>query len=115
LLSNAVTFTPSGGHIDIAADFDPKQGYRISASDNGIGIVKIHIAHVLIPFGHVANNTFHTLEGSGLGLSTTKSLTELHGGSLDISRKLGVVTQIFIVLPTHRKAPYKPQLHDSTN
>jgi two-component system cell cycle sensor histidine kinase PleC len=115
LLSSAVTFAPSRGHIDIIADFDPKQGYRISASDNGIGIVKSHIAHILILFGLVANNTFYTLEGSVLGLSTTKSLTELHGGSLDISRKLGVVTQIFIVLPTHRKAPYKPQLHDSAN
>ena len=115
MLSNVVTFTPSGGHIDVIADFDPKQGYGISTSDNGIGIVKSHIAHVLIPFGHVANNTFHTLEGSGLGLRTAKSLTELHGGSLDFSSKLGVVTQIFIVLPTHRKAPYKPQLHDSAD
>jgi signal transduction histidine kinase len=91
--------------IDIVADFDPKQGYRISASDNYIGIVK----------SRVANNTFHTLEGSRLGLSTAKSFTELHGGSLDFSSKLGVVTQILIVLPTHRKAPYKPQLHDSAN
>jgi signal transduction histidine kinase len=69
----------------------------------------------LNPFGRVANNTFHTLEGSGLGLSTAKSLSELRGGSLDFSSKLGVVTQIFIVLPAHHKAPYKPQLHDSAN
>ena len=115
LLSNAVKLTPSGGHIDIVADFDPKQGYRISASDNGIGIVKSHIAYVFIPFGRVANSTIHTLEGTSLGLSTAKSLTELHGGSICFSSKLGVSTQIFIVLPTHRKAPYKPQLHDSAN
>ena len=115
MLSNAVKLTPSGGHIDIVADFDPKQGYRISASDNGIGIVKSHIAYVLIPFGRVANSTIHTLEGTSLGLSTAKSLTELHGGSLDFSSKLGVSTQIFIVLPTHRNAPYKPQLHDSAD
>lgn len=115
MLSNAVTFTPSGGNINIVADFDPKEGYRISISDNGIGIVKSHIAHVLIPFGRVANNSFHTLEGTGLGLSTAKSLAELNSGSLDFSSKLGVGTQIFIVLPTHRKAPYKPQLHDSAN
>ena len=115
MLSNAVTFIPSGGQIDIIAYFDPKHGYRISASDNGIGILKSHIAYVLIPFGRVANSTIHTLEGSGLGLSTTKSLTELHDGSLDFSSKLGVVTQIFIVLQTHRKAPCKPQLHDSAN
>ena len=113
--SNAVKCTLSGGHINIVADSDPEHGYRILASNNGIGIAKRNITYVLTTFGRVADSTIHTFEGTDLGLSITKSLTELHGGSLDLSSKLGVGIQISIALPTHRKAPNKPQLHDSAN
>jgi signal transduction histidine kinase len=95
LLSNAVKFTPNGGSIDLVAklEFGCKKGariakmssndfLRISIRDSGIGINKEDIAKIFEPFEQVDNSASRRFQGTGLGLSLTKSLVELHGGEI---------------------------------
>ena len=95
LLSNAVKFTPKGGHIDMVAkrvsDSDiklqngrssSKDYIQISIKDSGIGLEKENIAKIFQPFEQVENSSSRRFQGTGLGLSLTKSLVELHGGRI---------------------------------
>lgn len=94
LLSNAVKFTPDKGHILLAAkhvsnidkqtlsQFPGKKYIKISVKDSGIGIKKEDIKRILLPFEQGDNSSSRKYQGTGLGLSLTKSLVELHGGKL---------------------------------
>jgi len=95
LLSNAVKFTPIGGTIDLVAkhtsDSDiefqnlrnsSKNFIQISVKDSGIGLKKEDIAKIFQPFEQAENSASRRFQGTGLGLSLTKSLVELHGGTI---------------------------------
>ncbi len=101
LLSNGVKFTPDGGKVSLRAEAvesnDPSvlarfshsavEGFRpdgvyvhVSLSDTGIGIRKEDMKLLFQSFSRVENALTRTFEGTGLGLSLTKKLVELHGG-----------------------------------
>jgi PAS domain S-box-containing protein len=94
LLSNAVKFTPDNGRITIMGQRYPdgidrgdrmetgKQGVQISVKDTGIGIDEEHLAFIFKPFEQVEDSANRQFQGTGLGLSLTKSLVELHGGRI---------------------------------
>ncbi len=95
LLSNAVKFTPKGGSIDLVAkrqsDSDkPSQNVKnssknsiyISIKDSGIGLQKEELTMIFQPFEQVENSSSRRFQGTGLGLSLTKSLVELHNGTI---------------------------------
>lgn len=82
LLSNALKFTPEGGLIVVTTRRDDKGNLTLSVSDNGIGIPKNHIDGVFQPFSQVDNSLARRYEGTGLGLPLTKSLVQLHGGTI---------------------------------
>ncbi len=102
LLSNAVKFTPAGGRIRISAQSSPDDGHIIQISDTGIGIEPENIPRALARFQQVEGQMDRTYEGSGLGLSLAKSLTELHGGALDLRSQVGVGTTVTIRFPAER-------------
>ena len=102
LLSNAVKFTPEGGAIDIAATVDPDGWMRLSVKDTGIGIAPEDIETVMAPFGQVDSRLARRYEGTGLGLPLTKSLVELHGGTIAIESEVDVGTTVIIRLPAER-------------
>lgn len=98
VLSNAVKFTEPGGQVKIEfARRDP--GVVIRITDTGIGIPANKIKYVTKPFEQAANQYSRNHEGSGLGLSITKDLIELHGGSLHLESTVGVGTSVTIRLP----------------
>lgn len=102
LVSNAVKFTPAGGQVSVTANVDDN-GFDIVVVDTGIGIPPQDIDRVLLPFEQVRNPLqSDNREGVGLGLSITKSLTELHGGSLNISSNLGKGTVVTVSFPRDR-------------
>ena len=98
LMSNAVKFTPEGGTITLAAQGDSKQ-VTLSIIDTGIGIPQRDIEKLGRPFEQVENQFTKTRGGSGLGLAISRSLVELHGGTLSIQSSVGKGTTVKVMLP----------------
>ncbi|WP_304186576.1 ATP-binding protein [Phenylobacterium aquaticum] len=102
LLSNAIKFTPRGGRITVRAEgrHDPfGERIRVSVQDTGIGIAQDDLARLAQPFEQVENQHSKTTQGTGLGLALTKSLVEMHGGSLDMQSAPGEGTMVSFSLP----------------
>lgn len=88
LISNALKFTAPGGHIHINLDtIRASDGIReyviIRVEDNGIGIPKENIRSVFDQFQHFNTQGVNS-GGTGLGLSLTKGLVELHHGTIEV-------------------------------
>ncbi len=98
LLSNAVKFTGKGGKIEVTAK-KSKQCVNIVISDNGIGISKTALERLGQPFEQVQDQFTKDHKGSGLGLAIARSLSILHGGSLDIRSEEGEGTTVAVRLP----------------
>jgi signal transduction histidine kinase len=87
LLSNAVKFTPDGGRIDVkAGPFEG--GVQISVTDTGVGIKPEDQQVIFEEFRQVGDDS-HKREGTGLGLTLTKILVELHGGRIRVESEAG--------------------------
>jgi len=98
LLSNAVKFTPEGGTVMIAARKSDR-GIAFSIGDTGIGIPQRDIQKLGRPFEQVENQFTKSKGGSGLGLAISRSLVELHNGSLVITSTIGRGTTVTVELP----------------
>ena len=102
LLSNAVKFTQKGGKIEVTAK-KSKQFVSIVIADNGIGISEDALKRLGQPFEQVQDQFTKDHKGSGLGLAIARSLSILHGGSLDIRSTEGVGTTVAVRLPIECK------------
>ncbi|MCH8916902.1 MAG: PAS domain S-box protein [Proteobacteria bacterium] len=102
LLSNAVKFTPAGGTVTIKAWCKADAGYVFQVIDTGIGMALADIPKALSPFGQVDSQFDRKYEGTGLGLPLTKSLAEMHGGSLDLQSEEGIGTTVTVRFPSER-------------
>jgi cell cycle sensor histidine kinase DivJ len=71
----------------------------IQIADTGIGMTAQEVATALTPFGRADNALTRSSEGTGLGLSLSKTLVELHGGTLEIASKPGEGTVVTVLLP----------------
>ena len=98
ILSNAIKFTPEGGHVKIRATHD-RSVVRLQISDTGIGIAPGDIHKLGRPFEQVENQFTKSKGGSGLGLAISKSLVDLHGGTLEIASREGKGTTVTVDLP----------------
>ena len=87
LLSNAVKFTPDGGRISVKAG-PVDGGVQISVSDTGVGIKPEDQQVIFEEFCQVGDDS-HKREGTGLGLTLTKKLVELHGGRIWVESEAG--------------------------
>lgn len=102
LLSNSLKFTETGGRVTLSVRLHPGQEMSFQVEDTGIGIAAEDIAKVLEPFGRVHSNPEVSSPGTGLGLSLSKQLAELHGGSLGIESTLGEGTKVTVIMPAGR-------------
>ncbi|MBT5265541.1 MAG: HAMP domain-containing protein [Rhodospirillaceae bacterium] len=102
ILSNAIKFTPAGGEITVKAWHRVDDGISVQVSDTGIGIAPEDIPKALAPFQQLESNLYRRTMGTGLGLSLTKTLAELHGGSLDLQSAVGVGTTVTVRFPAER-------------
>lgn len=100
LLTNGIKFTPAGGNVRVDAETTTdNQFVALRISDTGIGIDADDIEKLGRPFEQVESQHAKTHEGTGLGLALSRSLIELHGGTLTIESEPGVGTQVTITLP----------------
>lgn len=81
LLDNAVSFTPAGGKITIAANHAAEL-VRISISDTGVGIPLDEQEKIWERFHKVDKARTRRFGGTGLGLSIVKQIVETHGGTV---------------------------------
>jgi PAS domain S-box-containing protein len=84
LLSNAIKFTPKGGRVHVEVNRDGSQ-VQISVKDTGAGISKDFLPYIFNRFSQADSSTTRAHGGLGVGLAITKSIMELHGGSISVS------------------------------
>lgn len=111
LLSNAIKFTPNGGYVNIEVNdtyfnrhlfFAENQNLEfieIAVSDSGIGIPNDKLGNIFDRFYQVDNNLTRAYEGTGIGLSLTKELVELHRGKIIVESLEGKGSTFRIFLP----------------
>ncbi len=105
LLSNAVKFTKPGGVVTLRTWCNVRSGYLFQVEDTGIGMAQEDIPRALAQFGQIDSALNRQYEGTGLGLPLSKTLTELHGGTLDLQSEPGVGTIVTLRLPAARLRP----------
>ncbi len=113
LLSNAVKFTPRGGAVTVRAETRRDafgERVRVIVSDTGIGISSDDLARLARPFEQVESQHSKTTQGTGLGLALTKSLVELHDGSLEMHSAPGEGTSVSFTLPVRQGVGIKAQV-----
>jgi signal transduction histidine kinase len=102
LMSNAVKFTPAGGQVMVRVTLPKDGGLKIAVSDTGIGIAPNDLAKALQPFGQIDSRMTRKYQGTGLGLPLTKSMIEMHGGSLQLESAVERGTTVSLWLPPSR-------------
>jgi signal transduction histidine kinase len=79
LIGNALRYTPEGGTVELSAELEGSE-VVITVSDTGMGISEEELPYIFDPFFRGTNSRRE--QGSGLGLSTVKSIVDSHGWSI---------------------------------
>lgn len=100
LLSNAFKFTPDGGSITIRLKED-EQHITIDVLDTGMGFKNKNTDKLFERFYQDPNSRGISLEGTGIGLNLSRTLTEMHGGTIKAANRTDNVqgAQITISIP----------------
>lgn len=100
LVGNSVKFTPKGGLIEVTIQ-DLIDKVKIIVKDSGIGISEENQSIIFDRFNQIVDETSEQKGGSGLGLTITKQLVELHDGEIYVKSELGVGSEFVIILPVY--------------
>jgi signal transduction histidine kinase len=98
LVSNAHKYTPADGFISVAVGRVGEE-LGVAVQDTGIGIGPEDLARLFTRFFRVDSSLTREIGGTGLGLSITKSIVELHGGSISVASEPGKGSTFSFVLP----------------
>lgn len=105
LLNNAVKFTPNGGQIGLEVSEDSqKQMVCFTVWDTGIGISQKDMQEVFKPFIQLDSNLSRHYQGSGLGLSLVRSLSQMHEGYVSLESEEGKGSRFTVSLPIKSSA-----------
>ncbi|MCB1747387.1 MAG: hypothetical protein KDK06_09440, partial [Gammaproteobacteria bacterium] len=99
LLSNAVKFTPDGGRITVRARLAEADLLEVAVADTGIGIAPEYLETIFEEFRQAGGSYTNKQEGTGLGLSLTRRIVELHGGSIGVESEPGAGATFTFTLP----------------
>ena len=102
ILSNAVKYTPKGGHIRLEMEELPRNEhfarYRFVVQDDGIGMSEAFQKTLFDPFTREEKSGTNKVQGTGLGMAITKSIVDLMGGSISVESAPGKGTRFEVVL-----------------
>jgi len=97
MLSNAVKFTPEGGRVDVSASLRG-QDLVVLVADTGVGVPAEDHERIFDAFQQGGRSTGQ-VEGTGLGLTLSKRILELHGGRIWVESEAGKGSTFGIALP----------------
>ena len=98
-LSNAIKFTPDGGHISVRATPQDAHCFRIEVQDTGIGIAESELQRLFVEFQQLDAGHSRQHAGTGLGLALTRRLVQAQGGSVGVRSTLNEGSVFHLVLP----------------
>ncbi|KQW48036.1 hypothetical protein ASC77_16730 [Nocardioides sp. Root1257] len=98
LVSNAVKYTPDGGHVLVALE-QTEGTVLLTCTDDGIGISAADQAHVFEEFYRSADPAAMHQAGTGLGLAIVRRIVDRHGGSIEVESVLGSGSTFRVWLP----------------
>ena len=102
ILSNAVKYTPKGGHIRLEVEELPRNEhfarYRFVVQDDGIGMSEAFQKTLFDPFTREEKSGTNKVQGTGLGMAITKNIVDLMGGSISVESAPGRGTRFEVVL-----------------
>lgn len=103
LVSNASKYTPEHGSIRVELAQYPAAKpnhalYKLSVIDDGMGMSEDFVKKIFSPFERANSTTVSKIQGTGLGMSITKSIVDLANGTIDVKSKLGEGTEIIVAI-----------------
>ena len=101
LISNALKFTPPGGHVAVRTSRHTDV-VVIEVSDDGMGISEEDQSQLFQRFFRTASATDQAIQGTGLGLSIVKAIVEAHDGAITVESVAGEGTVFRVELPLPR-------------
>ncbi len=103
LVSNALKFTPAGGHVTLTLmpvwAGGEMAGVQMELVDSGIGIAPDKLPHIFDRFYQVDTSPTRAYEGTGIGLALVHELVGLLGGTITVESRMGVGTTFTLTLP----------------
>ncbi len=114
LLSNAQKFTGEHGQVSLSLVEVPgdgvQAGYELRVKDTGVGMSPEFVEHLFNAFERERTSTVSKIQGTGLGMTITKSILDLMGGTIDVETEQGKGTEfcIHVAFPVG-EAPEEPE------
>jgi CheY-like chemotaxis protein/anti-sigma regulatory factor (Ser/Thr protein kinase) len=99
LITNAVKFTPDGGSVDVAAELTGDE-VRVTVRDTGVGIAEADQERIFEAFQRGGREA--PAEGTGLGLTLSRRIVELHGGRIWLRSSPGAGSTFAFAIPVSR-------------
>ena len=117
-LGNSIKFTPENGLLtleltELPRDEKGRVVFKFVMSDTGIGMSPEFLKSVFNPFERERSSTISKIQGTGLGMSIVKSLTELMGGNISVESQINVGTTYTLILPVEEPILEKDEEEDN--
>ena len=101
LLSNAIKFTAPGGTVSVRVSQLPnasegKGRYELRVKDTGIGMSREFAERIFNPFERERTSTVSRIQGTGLGMSISKNIIDMMGGTIEVNTEQGKGTEFII-------------------
>ena len=103
LMSNAIKYTPDGGHIRLTITEKPsrqaKAGcYEFIFEDNGIGMTAEFLDQIFEPFARASDSWVHRVQGTGLGMPISRNIVRMMGGDIKVESEPGIGSRFTVTI-----------------